>query len=684
MVEKDKPMENLSNEYLNDRFLQLAEFLQRFHPKRIAVKILLIYLIIGVSWVLLSDKILSRLISDPKIITTISTIKGWFYVLVTGIVLYYLVLSSLNRIRSVNQDLLRNYEELAAVYEELTASELELQKKVEMLTESEERYRLVSEATNDGIWDEKYGERYFSERWYEITGYTRDEISEINDWMTLIHPDDIGMVKQKLEWHKKNRDPYYRCEYRLKHKNGEYRWIYSRAKLIFDENGEIVRSAGSHTDITELKNYQEQLKHLAFIDFLTDIPNRTSFYQTVISLLNQYPERKMALMFIDIDNFKYINDTIGHISGDKLIVNVAKRLKVLMNNNRSVYRIGGDEFVVFIHHYENTDEIEELAEEIVNPFKKPFEFSDLLLNVTASIGIALYPLHGNDVDTLLMCADIAMYKAKSVMRGKYAFYNRDMDRIVNERMILENELRFALDKEEFELYYQPQFDIESNRICSFEVLLRWKNQRLGLVSPEKFIKIAEETHLINPIGDWVFRNSCKFIKELLDKGYTDITVSVNVSIIQLMQEDFVDKLMEIISQTGVNPECLELEITESAIIESYEEIKGKLEDLISKGIRVALDDFGKGYSSLSCLVHIPITTLKIDKSFIDTIDSEKSLASTIIMIGRKLGLTVVAEGVETEAQLEYLKKYKCHRVQGYYLSKPITHADVLKMLYIPC
>jgi diguanylate cyclase (GGDEF)-like protein/PAS domain S-box-containing protein len=683
MAGKEKFMENPSKENLSDRFIHLAACLEDFCPRRTALRISSVYVIIGILWILLSDKILDWLLSDQRLITMISMLKGWVYVLVTGTLLFLLILSSLNKILSINRTLLKNYEELAAVYEELSASEQELQKKMEMLAESEERYRLVSEATNDGIWDEKQGERHFSERWHEIMGYSRDELTDIKDWMSLIHPEDIDLVKQKLLWHKQNRDPNYRCEYRLKHKNGDYRWILSRARLIFDAHGEIVRSAGSHTDITDLKKYQERLKQLAFKDFLTALPNRISFYQTVRKQLADWPDRKMALMFIDADNFKYINDTIGYSSGDKIIADIGKRLMILMDSSKSVYRIGGDEFVVFIHQYESTEEIESFAEELVKCFKTPFQLSNCSLNITASIGIALYPLHGNDADTLLKCADMAMYKAKSTVRGRYVFYNQDMDQRVKERMMVENELRCALDRNEFELYYQPQLDINTGKICAFEALLRWKNDKLGLASPLKFISIAEETHLINPIGDWVLQSSCRFLKTLHNQGYSDIRISVNVSIIQLMKQDFTDKLMETLAQTGIHPEHLELEVTESVFIESYEAIKHKLADLISKGITIALDDFGKGYSSLSYLTQIPITTLKIDKSFIDTVGSgriDRSLTSMIIMIGRRLGLTVVAEGVETEGQLEYLKKHKCHKAQGYYFSKPLPHEEVLVLL----
>jgi diguanylate cyclase (GGDEF)-like protein len=435
--------------------------------------------------------------------------------------------------------------------------------------------------------------------------------------------------------------------------------------------------------LLKIQFMNQELKQMTFEDRLTSLPNRAAFYETAKRRMDHCPDNKMALMFIDIDNFKYINDTLGHVSGDLLISEIGKRLMGLSDESRSIYRIGGDEFVVFVHQYETLEEIETYAKVLLHSFAIPFRVSDSVLNVTVSLGIALYPLHGNDVDMLLKCADIAMYKAKSTARGRYTFYSQDIDMQIQERMIMENELWKALEREEFSLCYQPQIDVTTGRINSMEALLRWNNERLGLVSPLKFISIAEETNLINPIGDWVLFNACKFLKKVHDQGHPDISVSVNVSIIQLMQQDFKEKVMKTLSETGVEPGSLELEITESVLIESYDGIKDKLRELKSKGIKIALDDFGTGYSSLSYLTQIPINTLKIDKIFIDTITNngeDTSLTNMIIMIGRRLGLSIIAEGVETEGQLEYLKKYDCNKIQGYYFSKPLPQDELLLLL----
>lgn len=435
----------------------------------------------------------------------------------------------------------------------------------------------------------------------------------------------------------------------------------------------------------ELALSEQKLQQMAFEDYLTNLPNRAAFYQRAQRHLDANPDGQTALMFIDIDNFKYINDTLGHAAGDKLIAAIGKRLCDLSDAGKSIYRIGGDEFVVFAHRYRGIEEIEAYAEALLCSFGSPFHIDEHLLNVTVSVGIALHPLHGGDVDALLKCADIAMYKAKGCCRGRYIFYHRDMDMQVQERMMMENELWKALERGEFHLCYQPQLDVETGKIHSMEALLRWENEKLGSASPLKFIRIAEETNLINPIGDWVLENACLYLRELQTAGHDELTMSVNVSGIQLLQPTFTQKVIDILANTGVEPRFVVLEITESVLIEFYDEIKDKLAELKARGINIALDDFGTGYSSLSYLAHIPINTLKIDKIFIDTIagQGEDSLIGLIILLGRKLGLSIVAEGVETQQQLQYLQQHQCHKIQGFYFSKPLSREGMAQLLANP-
>jgi EAL domain-containing protein (putative c-di-GMP-specific phosphodiesterase class I) len=299
------------------------------------------------------------------------------------------------------------------------------------------------------------------------------------------------------------------------------------------------------------------------------------------------------------------------------------------------------------------------------------------------VGIALYPEDARSPDELLKYADIAMYKAKAAGKNNYVFYNKNMQDAVQQRMLLGNYLRTALEKNEFELHYQPQLDIVSGKITGFEALLRWNSAQLGVVQPSTFIGIAEETRQIISIGDWVLRESCRFLRELKDSGYNDLTISVNTSVLQLLQNNYEDTVLEILHLNDIDPVDLELEITESILVESFDDIVAKLNRLRQEGIRIAMDDFGKGYSSLSGLKQLPIDTLKIDKIFIDSIgtdENESSITDSIVAMGIKLGKTVLAEGVETKCQMEYLTKHKCHKIQGFIVSRPVPEEKVTELL----
>jgi predicted signal transduction protein with EAL and GGDEF domain len=366
-----------------------------------------------------------------------------------------------------------------------------------------------------------------------------------------------------------------------------------------------------------------------------------------------------------------------------MLVKVCSQLEDLMGEDSTIFRLGGDGFVIVFEDLNETSQAEKLAIRLLKGFKSPFELDGSSLFVTVSMGIALYPDHGDNMEELLKNADIALYKAKETGKNRIVFYNKPMDEAVSERVYIEKHLRTALDNNEFELYYQPQIDIATKNVSGLEALIRWNSSELGFVSPLRFISIAEDTHMIIPIGEWVLRNACIYLKKLHQQGYEELTMSVNISMVQLIQEDFLDMVMDTLDRVKLNPKYLELEITESTLMESYEIIESKLELLKEKGLRIALDDFGKGYSSLNYLRQLPIATLKIDKSFIDTIGSKgkhKSLTSLMIKIGKTMGLNVVAEGVETQEQMDYLVKNKCDRMQGYLFSKPMPEELVIDSL----
>lgn len=670
---------------------------KEFDPIKVALRIAGIYVLLGALWILLSDKVLGKIVQDKHTLTLISMMKGWIFVFVTGGIIFILIYTSLRRIYNDGlkiiqgfQEMTATYEELEATHEELTATEEELRQQYDalmesqkQLSESEERYRLISEATNDGIWDEQEDKRFFSDRWFEIIGYTREDLDRIGNWKSLIHPDDYEAANEIMVEHQQMKTPYYCCEYRLKEKKGQYKWIQARGKALFDGTGKVYRMAGSHSDITQLKKYQQELYHIAYHDLLTGLPNRPALYKENERLISTNPDTRFALLFIDADNFKFINDTMGHDFGDQLIKLLSKRLDHLLKETCSLYRLGGDEFIIVVNNVKKPEDAEAFAAHVLAGFKEPFKVGDSVLHINISIGVSVYPEHGRDINELLRCADIAMYRAKEAGRNRHVVYTQPMNEIIAERVLIEEHLRTALENNEFELFYQPQFGIKENRITGFEALLRWNSQELGLVSPLKFIKIAEETHLIISLGAWVLMKACAFIKKLHVRGQNDLVVSVNISILQLLQNDFVDFVLDILEFYDLNPQCLELEITESILMESYENIEDKLKLLCSKGVKIALDDFGKGYSSLSYLKQLPITTLKIDKSFIDDISSErgnKSLTGQIVAMGRSMGLSVVAEGVETQEQLNYLIRRKCHKIQGYLFSEPLTEREAEELV----
>jgi diguanylate cyclase (GGDEF)-like protein/PAS domain S-box-containing protein len=595
-----------------------------------------------------------------------------------------------------------------------------MRRKLEM---SNERFGLAAYGSDAVIWDVDMSTMiyYFSDSWYELLGYEKDEIGEARGgWRSILHPEDIDQENKERIKHLEGRTAYYYCEYRMRAKSGEYKWFQARGKVLRSPSGEYVRFAGSMIDITDRKEYQSQLQMsyqelestyeelaalqdelmeqynrvvenqellqnseekyrlLAYNDVLSGLPNRLSLSEELRTFIVEHAGSHAAVFFLDIDNFKYINDTMGHTFGDELLVQVGERLVGLSDQRSKHFRFGGDEFVILLENIEGPNEAIAYAEAIVQGFKEPFQLNASVVHISTSIGIAAYPENGSNAEELLKNADIAMYKAKEAGKGTYVMYGESMQQHFDERMIIEKHLRNVIENEELSLHYQPIIDLGRGGVWGFEALIRWNSPVLGFVSPLSFIKIAEDCRLIVPIGEWVLRTACQFMKDLHDKGHKRKLISVNISVVQLMMEDFAEVVLSVLEDTGLPPRYLQLEITESIFMESFEEISKKLELLRDKGIRVALDDFGTGYSSLSYLKQLPITTLKIDKSFIDRLDApdNMSLTSSIVAIGHNMGLRVTAEGVETAEQLAFLEQNQCDKIQGYYISRPLPESEV--------
>jgi diguanylate cyclase (GGDEF)-like protein/PAS domain S-box-containing protein len=586
------------------------------------------------------------------------------------------------------------YEELTAVHEELTATEEELraqydelQHNEEALTISDERYQLALDGSNDAIWefDIKLGSFFASDKLFEIKGYKPTKNFSTKAFIkNFVHLEDRDIAIKDLKKHINNITNIYKSEFRIKINDGTYIWVSNRGKAIRDSNGKAVKIAGSITDITDRKNAEEKIKFMAYYDHLTKLPNRIFFMDKLKQQLvtAKLQNSKGAVFFIDLDNFKNINDTMGHDYGDSLLVFLAKQMEILINEKDTICRLGGDEFIL-LHPCHEEDEVESYAKALLALFDKPFEIDNKQMYITASIGVALYPKDGNDTSTILKNADSAMYKAKELGKNQFARFDEEMYLKLERKTRIDRILRNAIENNELSIHYQPQFDAKTNEIFGFEALLRLNSVELGFVSPVEFVPIAEESGYIVQMDKWVLNEACRQSVEWLHAGYKFKSISINVSTVDMHQIDFLETVKGVFENTGINPNIVELEITETVLMESLETNIKILKELMNMGVRVALDDFGTGYSSLNYLMKIPISTLKIDKSFIDNITSNiqnKSIIENIIQMAHSMELKVVAEGVETDNQLSILKEKKCDYIQGYYYSKPLSVTDTEKLL----
>lgn len=450
---------------------------------------------------------------------------------------------------------------------------------------------------------------------------------------------------------------------------------------LIDGNGQVIGVASLAQDVTEQKKAEQQLRYLAYFDDLTGLPNRTLFNDRLCQAMAAADRHQqlVAVMFMDLDNFKMVNDTLGHEAGNLLLQAVAARLKSSFRDGDTVARLGGDDFAVVLADLSNADDAAQVAQKILAGLKAPFSISGSELFATLSIGITLYPFDGGSIPNLLRNADSAMYHAKELGRNNFQFYSAEMTARVEKRMVLETGLRHALECGQFLLHYQPQLDISTGKIIGMEALIRWQHPEKGMVSPAEFIPVAEETGLIMPIGEWVLRTACAQAKAWQDQGLPDLVIAVNLSSRQFKQGDLSRLVRGILEETGLDPQHLELEITESLLIDGADTvILSILQELKRMGVTLAVDDFGTGYSSLSYLKRFPIDKLKIDQSFVRGITSDPddaSLVKAIIAIARSLRLTVIAEGVETEGHLNYLRRHDCDHMQGYYFSRPLPAGE---------
>jgi diguanylate cyclase (GGDEF)-like protein/PAS domain S-box-containing protein len=474
----------------------------------------------------------------------------------------------------------------------------------------------------------------------------------------------------------------------IHHKNGQAVQL-NVTNVPIVVNGKVVGVYGIAKDITERKDAEQRIRHMAFYDTLTNLPNRVLFEERLRMELSQMQkiERQLAVMFLDLDRFKFINDTLGHAVGDRLLQGVTQRLLSIVETCDTVSRISGDEFAIILPDRAGAQEAGQLAQQILAGFTQPLMVDGIELFTTASIGISVYPDDGTDSATLIKNADMAMYRAKELGRNNYQMYTLSMNAHSEERLSLESDLRKALDRDEFVVYYQPQINVHTGELIGVEALVRWNHPKRGMISPGDFIPLAEETGLIVPIGEWVLRTACAQVKAWKESGFPQLRVAVNLSARQFLREDLVEVVARALHDTELAPQYLDLEITESMTMHNVDRAIMILHGLKNLGVHISLDDFGTGYSSLSYLKHFPIHMLKIDQSFVRDITTDPddaAIASSIIALAHTLNLHVIAEGVETEEQLAYLTGHGCHEMQGYLFSPPVPVAkfeDLLHFFY---
>lgn len=605
---------------------------------------------------------------------------------------YILILTNnIRRRRVAERNLRKSNEELGSLYEEVLASEEELRAQYESLEaaqqalqESEERYKLSLAGANDGLWDWDFvaNEVYMSERCSELVGLDRQRVGGLDGFLAKAVPaGERRKVLAALRSHLQGKTPHFAYEHRL-HTPGGVKWIVTRGKALMDEAGRPVRMAGSITDISERKAKEDLVRHMAYHDTLTGIANRAALNRELETLADVGNEgRRGAILFIDLDNFKGINDTFGHSYGDKLLVVVSQRLRGIDDDRHFVARVGGDEFIVLLEGA-SRGQAAEYADRLLAVFTNPLSINGKSVYVTVSIGLTMFPDDGTSAEELFKNADLAMYKAKEFGKNRYVFFDRSMDELVRQKTMIEHDLRAAIPNGELRLWYQPYVEAATGRVRGLEALIRWQRPD-QMVMPGEFIKVAEETGLIVPIGDWVFRSACSFAADLRRRGIGHVVVSVNLSVVQLIRGDFVRWVREVLGETGVDPRDVALEITESVLMENFEANIDKLAEVRRLGVRIYLDDFGTGYSSLKYLRQLPVDIIKIDKSFVDDLNAaggQREIIGSIISLAHRARQQVVAECVETRYQHEKLVKFKCDFVQGFYYSRPVAQQDVPGLL----
>lgn len=532
-----------------------------------------------------------------------------------------------------------------------------------------------------GYWeiDLSGGKVHCSDELYWVLGMESDaRVDSLDIFMNMVHADDRQAVQQAIEEAQRTQHPY-ELEHRIERPDGLEITVHQQGKLLLDDEGHPQTLLGTIQDITERKAAEELIEYQAFYDSLTDLPNRRLFTDHVshATPLAHQQQKQLAVLFMGLDRFKVVNDTLGHAAGDTLLREVAARLKGLNRDGVSIARFGADVFALLLEGLEHSSEVDAYVATLMEQMAVPLTIQGQEFFITTSVGISLFPHDGNGAESLMKAADTAMFRAKEAGGQQYQYFTADMNVVAQQRLQTENELRKALERDEFQVFYQPQVDATTRKIVSMEALIRWFHPERGMVSPLDFIPVAEDSGLIVPIGEWVLRTACRHTREWNEKYGLNLRVGVNLSGRQFAQPDLNEVVDSALKESGLPNSCLDLEVTESIAMDNIDDCISTLQQFKEKGIYSSMDDFGTGYSSLSYLQQMPLHTLKIDRAFVKDIKGggeNGEISRAIIAMAHSLGMNVIAEGVETEEQLVFLRDQRCDIIQGFFISKPLEHA----------
>ncbi len=591
-------------------------------------------------------------------------------------------------------ELQASYEQMEAYSGELreTQSDLYLTNKKlaqtnEILINREKQLKMALQSAREALWilEEKSGKLENIGDWKGLLGYEPDELSDdLNQWLCLVHEEDKDRLRLKLQGAFEKNEGFFEVEYRIRNKEGKWLWALSRGEVMTSQEGGGKMILGTHQDITQRKEIEQRLDYISFYDVLTALPNRYYLMQKLDEELERAKRNRniMAIVSLDLDGFKKINESMGSSLGDELLTMIAARLRAHIRKQDFVARASSDEFTMIFSDLKNKEDITSLVRNILKRFDKPFKIDEKEVFVSFSMGISVFPDNGDEISELYKKADLALMGAKKAGKNTFRFYTAKMNTKALKRLEMETKMHKAIEKNEFTLYYQPQFDLTTNSLVGVEALLRWEDSKTCFIPPVEFIPIAEESGLIIPLGTWVMKNACLQRKRWSDMGLNDFRVSINISPLQFAQENFLDILKQTMDETGINPHELMLEITEGILMDDIEDTIKKLDKIKKLGCKLSIDDFGTGYSSLAYLRKFPIDELKIDKSFVLDLSypDNASIVKTIISLAKNLNLDVIAEGIEDTVQKDFLLENKCNKMQGFLFGHPESKEKIEEFL----